>query len=356
MKRLIALVLLLSALGIGCSSNTVLVRALEPPKWPVHPARTIAVVAVVEDKQGQDAHLTRDLAAMLQNSLTMSAYYTKAKRSELLSGEFNPGKAGERIPVEQTIASQAEKLGTDLLLFVEILGAKVWIDLDRVSYGVGIGTVDRRTAFGTSIASGANYWNAESRILVSAILTASKTKTILASRADEHSSYRSYGAHLPSESGILQDMLKKITTRLLTYVDVYFQPSTRCLRSDGSKLISDGIRYAMLGGDGDWDVARQLWRKAYTRNPDNLAANYNLAVEAEVREDYPRALSFYKAARALARDRDAFSREIAEASISAEVIASYGEAKKEADKPGEPAEPKQPPPPPPPPPGPAPGQ
>ena len=57
-KRLIILLMLGLISGFGCSSNTVFVRALKAPKWPVEGSRSIAVVAVLEGKHGREAQLT----------------------------------------------------------------------------------------------------------------------------------------------------------------------------------------------------------------------------------------------------------------------------------------------------------
>ena len=123
MKKLALMLLVICGLAVGCAPSTVFVRALEPPKWDVYPYRSIGVVAVVENKHGLKAQLTRDLAAVLRSRLLKSAYYVEAAGYDLLEGNFEMAEGGERIPLQQTIAESAEETGTDIVLYVEVLDA-----------------------------------------------------------------------------------------------------------------------------------------------------------------------------------------------------------------------------------------
>lgn len=339
MKKLITIAVLMSVVGFGCSSPAILVHALEPPKWPVAPGRTIGVVAILEDKQGRDAHLTRDVAALLTKSLKQSAYYTKVGTAQISAGEFNVGQYGEKIPLEQTIKAQAQELTVDLLLFVEVLHSNVSFDLGHnIGYGIGISRAYRYGAFGASIGSGGtSYWNADCRMLVNLILASRAKGSILAGAVEPHTLQRSYSGFFPSETDLLQELVMGVTAHALTFVDVYFHPSPRYLRSDGTTLVADGIHFALLGDPEGWRAAEELWHRARKQNPGSIAASYNLAVAAEMREDYAAAAPLYKAAADLSGEPGAFEREMYEASHSAGVLAKFG-APKETKEP-----PKQPP-------------
>jgi hypothetical protein len=324
-KRLLAILFLISALGLGCSTSTVFVRALEPPKWPVAPGRTIGVVAVLENKRGSNAHLTRDLTAIVADRLKQSAYYTRVESHEITAGDFKIGKTGERLPLEETITACARELGVDLLLFVEALDSKVWFSLGgRVSYGMGIGRAYGRTGMGVGFSTATSYWDAHARMLLCVTLAGAGDKAILASTVEGHSFHRSYGDTLPSESHVFGQLLKWANSRTLTYIDVYYHLAPRRLRYDGTKLVSDGVGYALAGGRRNWETARHFWNNARTQNPSSLAATYNLGVAAEIREDYAAAVSHYKTARKLAGVENAFARELEQASHSVEVLATFG--------------------------------
>ncbi len=345
MKKLIAVLLLVCAAGVGCSSNRVFVHALEPPKWPVAPNRTIGVVAVLAGKQGRNAHLTRDLAAAVTGMLKHSAYYSDVKSRELPVGNFKIGKSGERLPLEKTVTDSAGELGVELLLFVEVLDSKMRIDLGgRVGYSVGFGRMHGNTAFGTSFGTGSSYWNARARMLVGLSLVGTRKKSILARTVEGHSFYRSYTDSLPSESDVFAQMVKWASSRTLSYIDVFYHPSPRYLISNDTKLVADGIHHALLGRRQGWDTARHLWSRAYAKNPDSLAVNYNLGVAAEIREAYSEALSHYRAAREISLDENAFAREMKEAARSAQVLDEFGppEEAKEPQKQPAPEEPAKP--------------
>jgi len=336
MKKYFLVLLLLSIAAAGCTSSTVFVRILEEPKWPVESSRSIGVVAILEDKQGRNAHLTRDFAASVYNMLKQSAYYENVKKDELTEGSFNKGKTGENIPDESTLLQLSESLGTGLLLFIEVLDSKMWIDLgSRVGYSIGFGRRYGNSAFGTSFGSGSEYWNANARMLISISLADAEKKTILASTVEDHSFYRSYMDSLPSESDVFLHMLKQAASRTVTYVDVYYHIEPRRLRNDGSKLVTDGIHYAMLGKREDWETARHFWMRAKTARPGNIAVSYNLGVAAEIQEEYGKAVEFYLNARDIIGIPEAFSAEIDQASHSEEVLRKYGtpqEVEEEAPK------------------------
>lgn len=325
MKKLIALLVLGAAAGLGCSNNTVFVRALQAPKWPVEGARSIAVISVLEGKHGREAQLTRDLGAAITTMLKKSAYYTLVKSRELPAGEFERGTSGELVPVEPTISELLKELGVELLLFVEVLHSEMTTRIDsQIGYSVGFGTMHRHSAFGTSIGTGSSYWTVRAQMLAALALGRAGETPITAKTVRGHSFRRSFSDVLPSESDIFRQLVGRAGMQAITNVDVFFHPSPRYLRSDGTQLVREGIRHALGGTQRDWEAAEHLWSRALDANPASLAARYNIGVAAEMREDYDGAVSFYDAARSLTGTADAFEREIREASQSAEILAVFG--------------------------------
>ncbi len=325
MKKLIILLVLAAVSGLGCSGNTVFVRALQAPKWPVEGRRSIAVIAVLEGKHGREAQLTRDLAAIITGMLEKSAYYTLVKSRELTAGDFERGKSGELIPLAQTVSEQSAELGVELLLFVEVLHSDMTTRIDsQVGYSVGIGTYRRHSMFGTSFGSGSSYWSVRAQMLTALALGHAGEKPILGKTVQGHSFHRSFSDVLPSESDIFRQLLGRASMRTVAYIDVHFNLSPRYLRSDGLPLVRKGIHHALAGAQPDWEAAEHFWSRAFDTNPDSPAVNYNLGVLAEIREDYGEAVSFYEAARELSGVADAFKRELHEASQSAEVLAVFG--------------------------------
>lgn len=331
MKKLIVLLVLISAVGLGCSSNIVFVRALQAPKWPVEGSRSIAVIAVLEGKHGREAQLTRDLTAVISEMLKKSAFYTLVKSRELTVGEFERGKSGELIPLAQTVSEQTAELGVELLLFVEVLHSDMTTRIDsQVGYSVGFGTYRRHSAFGTSFGSGSSYWSVRAQMLTALALGHAGEKPVLAKTVQGHSFHRSFSDVLPSESDIFRQLLGRASMRAVACVDVHFNLSPRYLRSDGSPLVRKGIHHALAGARPDWEAAEHFWSRAFDANPDSPAVNYNLGVLAEAREDYGEAVSFYEAARKLSGVADVFERELRESSQSAETLAVFGPQEKES--------------------------
>lgn len=345
MNKLAIVLLAAAAFAAGCSSNRVFVHALEAPRWPVAPSRTIGVVSILEDKQGRNAQLSRDFASTVASLLKQSAYYSEVKSLEIPAGNFQTGKSGEKIPSEQTVAESAESLGTELLLFVEVLDSKMWINLGaQVGYGVGFGRAYGRTSFGTSFGTGTSYWNVHARMLTGISLAGAADKSILARTIEGHSFSDSYADSLPAESDVFAKLVEWAGPRTLTYIDVYYHPSARYLRSDGTKLVADGIQYALRGGRENWDTAYHFWSRAHADNPSSLATSYDLGVASEIREDYESAVVHYRAAREIAGAPEAFAREIDEASHSADVLAEFGapeDGEKRTDEEQAPVEPAE---------------
>ena len=222
MKKIIVALISFCFFGfsLGCSNNIVFVRALQQPKWPVHHGRTIGIVPVLEGKHGSDRNLTLELAATLSRHLKKSAYYSRAACSQTGSGEYIPGENGELIPATQTIDLQAHTLGTDLLFFVEVLGARVLIGIDRGGFGIGLGAGSAGGAFGTAMTTATDNWSVDCSIIISAILINSRTREILASRVEEFSIIRLYKVLLPSESAILSEMLAKAANHILSLIHI----------------------------------------------------------------------------------------------------------------------------------------
>jgi hypothetical protein len=332
----IAFLLVLLFSGAGCTANVVFVHALEPPGWQVAPSRTIGVVAVIAGETGRNVHLTRDLAAVLARSLSKSAYYTAAKKDEIEASSFAVGRSGERMASVERAASLGQKLSTELLLLVQVLDSYMHVDLGgHVGFGLGFGRYSHGSAFGAGFGTGSAYWNAHARMGVSVSLLRGTDGCTLAHTVEGHSFHRTYADLMPSESAVFAELLIRACARTLTCVDVHYRRVPRRLIHDGSRLVADGIRYAMLGGGQNRQTARHLWTRALAAAPGSLAANYNLGVASELNEEFDAALSYYRAARdAVGRD-DAFAREMEEASRSAAVLARFGSPAPEQPQPPE---------------------
>jgi hypothetical protein len=342
-KKLIVVLLLGFVFGLGCSSNTVFVRALQAPKWPVEGNQSIAVIAVLEGKHGREAQLTRDLTAIVASMLKKSAYYTLVRSLELPVGEFEAGASGELIPLKKTIVKLTGDLDVELLLFIEVMHSDMRTRIEgHAGYSVGVGTYRRHSAFGTSFGSGTTYWTVRAQMLAALCLGHSGEKPILAKTVQGHSFDRSFSDILPSESDIFRQLLGRASMRAVACVDVHFNLSPRRLRSDGSQLIREGTHHALAGTRQGWDKAEHLWLKAFDLNPKSPAANYNLGVASEIREEYGNAVSYYQDARNLTGLNEAFEREIREASHSAEVLAVFGPPAKQGGN-SQPAPPQEPP-------------
>jgi hypothetical protein len=151
-----------------------------------------------------------------------------------------------------------------------------------------------------------------------------------------HSFDRSFSEILPSESDIFRQLLERASMNAIALVDVHFNLSPRHLRSDGSQFVKKGIQHALAGTRLDWQLAENLWSRAFDMSPDSAAVNYNLGAAAEIREDYDMAVSYYENARRLSGLPEAFKREIVEASRSADVLAVFGSSVDEGKLPAAP--------------------
>jgi hypothetical protein len=263
----------------------------------------------------------------MADGLSESAYYTEVKVIELSDGQFEKGESGERLPAGETIAAAAEELGTGLVLFVEVMDSKMWTSLGgRIGYGFGLGRSYYHGSLMTSFETGTSYWDTQARMLIGLSLARPGEESAFARTVEAHSYSRSYADTIPSESDVFEELISHARARILTYVDVYYYLSPRRLRTDGTDLVAEGVYYARLGGEENWDTASHFWTSACSKNSRSVAANYNLGVASEIREDYEQAVSYYVKARQAADADDAFESEINEATRSAKVLFEFGSA------------------------------
>jgi tetratricopeptide (TPR) repeat protein len=158
-----------------------------------------------------------------------------------------------------------------------------------------------------------------------------------------HEFARDFDELVPSEEKITFTLLERVCDTFIPNVDVHFLLSPRTFLFDGSRLVSDGVAYAMRQDEVDLNAALQLWQDALKENPNSVAALYDSAVVLELRQQYSEAYEKYLQAEAASKTPNPFRREIAECKRSASVFADFISKKEEVKvQPQPPQEEKKP--------------
>jgi hypothetical protein len=341
MKKM-AVLSVLVLFAVGCASQTVYVKTLGEPKWEVEGMSSIGIVPITVQKTSTLARHTLDLAIILTQRLTESAYYTAVKQKEYREGAFETGPAKERFLTVPELQNLAKALAVEGILTVEALSADVWISHGEVPYSVGFGGGSEHV-FGYSAFSGRPFWYARARLVVSFDLRRASDGQRVNQEIQTHEFARDFDELVPSEEKIISTLLERVCDTFIPNIDVHFLLSPRTFLFDGSKLVSDGVAYAMRQDEVDFNAALQLWQDALKENPNSVAALYNSAVVLELRQQYSEAYEKYLQAEAASRTPNPFRREIAECKRSASVFADFISKKEEVKvQPQPPQEEKKP--------------
>lgn len=328
MKKIATLPVLLF-FAVGCASQTVYVKTLAEPKWAVEGIRSIGVVPVTVQKTSNLARRSLDFATILSQKLTDSAYYTVVKQQEYSTGTFETGPNKEHFLAPEELQKLAQSLGVEGILTIDILSADVWISLGELPYSVGFGAGSDR-AFGYTTFSGRPYWYARARLVISFDLTRVSDGQRVNREIQTHEFARDFGELMPSEERVIFTLIERACDTFIPNIDVHFGVSPRTFLFDGSRLVSDGVAYAMRRDEADLEAALQLWENVLKENPKSVAALYNSAVVLELLERYPEAYETYLQAQAASGRANAFGREIAECERSASVFEKFISKKEKA--------------------------
>jgi tetratricopeptide (TPR) repeat protein len=330
MKALTQTLLVVSVLLAGCASQTVYVKTLAEPKWAVGGMRTIGVVPVTVQKTSELARRTVDFAIILSQKLSNSVYYTAVKQQEFSAGSFETGPGGEHFLTEEETQKLAQALGVDCILAIDLLSADAWLSLGEVPYSFGFGAGGEH-AFGYTEFYGRPFWYARARLVLSIDLRRGVDGKSVKYITQTHEFSRDFGQLMPSEEKVISMLMERACDWFIPHIDVSFVLYQRTFLQDGSKLVRDGVAYAMRQDKADLEAALQLLQDALKENPNSVAALYDSAVALELLERYPEAFQKYVEARMASGSPDSFEREIAQSKRSASVFENFV-SKKEKGK------------------------
>lgn len=311
-KKLVALIAM--CLGViifsGCARTNILIRRIEPPKYPIKGGKVLAVINF--KAPASDPSAGEKVAGAFVSKLAPSRYYELMERSRMDSimaerrlaqtDMVDPGKAIElgKILNAQYIISgevnaydvQDERM-TEQEERTRIAGYYV----DRR----GLRTARYETYFvdvpvmvrSATVSASFRMVNVEtSEIIVAESRTASYKK-----RAKGSGEIGS----LPPRDEILNRLTDEVTGYFAALIAPHPVEEEKVLEKGKTAECKRGVKLAQ---SGLWDEAVSSWERGLDLRPDDPAPYNNLGVAAEVQGDYDKAIDYYtKALKVKPNDR-----------------------------------------------------
>jgi len=311
-KKLVALIAM--CLGViifsGCARTNILIRRIEPPKYPIKGGKVLAVINF--KAPASDPSAGEKVAGSFVSKLAPSRYYELMERSRMDSimaerrlaqtDMVDPGKAIElgKILNAQYIISgevnaydvQDERM-TEQEERTRIAGYYV----DRR----GLRTARYETYFvdvpvmvrSATVSASFRMVNVEtSEIIVAESRTASYKK-----RAKGSGEIGS----LPPRDEILNRLTDEVTGYFAALIAPHPVEEEKVLEKGKTAECKRGVKLAQ---SGLWDEAVSSWERGLDLRPDDPAPYNNLGVAAEVQGDYDKAIDYYtKALKVKPNDR-----------------------------------------------------
>jgi hypothetical protein len=305
-----AIVLIFS---IGCSP-LVYVEMLVPPKDRVAGIRSVAVITAGSLLDRRTAPAARVVAERLAVVLSKSPLYSKVRyKPNYNADKLTYDSRGFPSPDDCRVIQQ--ELGVDAVIVVVVDHFNTRIDQRRSYVSSGFYGHDSHGHMGMTL------HDAYVTYIVNGILSAKfrmlaggevvSEPRIPAQRIRERSDW------YLSRDEVLNMLTDHAVAAFVPFIDVVTVRRPRVLKTGGEDEIKRGVKAALRER---WREAENIWRVTSVAFPGNYASFYNLAVGAEVRENFEEAFEMYQKARALTDKAESFSREIGQVEDSIEAL------------------------------------
>ncbi|WP_425613374.1 DUF6340 family protein [Anatilimnocola sp. NA78] len=240
----------------------------------------------------------------LQAQLFENKYYNLVDQAEL--ARVRPVTTPDGLPDLTAAMEAARTMGVDAILCGQVVSYNVLDDLQtdhHIELGGGASKNTKTGDSGSSVGFGLDSTQTltrEASVSVAVKLIDVRSGEIRAARQFAHTFHgkRVNGqGDLPTREAILTKLLNECSHDVVRMIAPHYLPQevtlARQFYGKGLKDLREGNKLATRG---NWKEAETLWQTAAKENPQSHAAEFNLALAAEARQDYPAAMKHLEAA------------------------------------------------------------
>jgi hypothetical protein len=240
----------------------------------------------------------------LQAQLFDNKYYTLVDQAEL--ARVRPVVGPEGVPDVAAAIEAARTIGVDAILCGQVVSYNVVDDM-QTDHHIELGGSSSKNAKSGETSSGVGFGldstqtlTREASVSLAVKLIDVRTGELRAARQFAHTFHgqRINGkGELPTRESILTKLLNECSQDAIRMIAPHYVPQevtlARQFYGKGTGDIRSGNK---LAAQGNWSEAVKRWEAAAQENPQSHAAQFNLAVAAEARQDYPAAQQHVDAA------------------------------------------------------------
>ncbi len=291
-KRLLVGLLILSLFLMGCATAKVKFQRLDRAYRDIRGVKRVAILDF--QSYGARAESGRAASDLLISGLIEPGFYEIVERSRIdeVVQEHRFNLSG--MVSDSTIKKMGRILGVDAVIFGTVSEYKVE---SRRGYTTTAGYYNKRT--GVYVPPKKRYYTLKSgSVAVSYRMINIETGRVIAAKSisKDYGKKRYDNAffRLPSDDSILNDLLKKVTSRFVNEISPHYVSKKRKLeKGKGSFHTKQGVRFAKTGM---WEAAIGEWQKALEKDPKNVWAHNNLGIAYEKRGEVAKARKEYQKA------------------------------------------------------------
>ncbi len=239
----------------------------------------------------------------LQSQLFENKYYQIVDQAEL--ARVRPVLTKEGLPDLAAALEAARVIGVDAVLCGQVVSYNVLDDL-QTDHHLELGGSTSKSKSGDS-SSGVGVGldstqtlTREASVSVAVKLIDARTGELRAARQFAHTFHgkRVNGqGDLPPREAILTKLLNECSQDVVSMIAPHYRQQEVTL---GTQYYGKGLKEVRggnkLAARGNWREAENFWQAAVRDRPENHAAQFNLALAAEARQDYPTAKQHLDAA------------------------------------------------------------
>jgi len=281
----------------GCAPKAQLL-VWRPAELNINGLERVAILDFEGDQQS--GKIAR---SALQAQLFENKYYTLVDQAEL--ARVRPVVSPDGAPDVAAAIEAARTIGVDAVLCGQVVSYNVVDDM-QTDHHIELGGASSKSKSG-STASGVGLGldstqtlNREASVSLAVKLIDVRTGELRAARQFAHTFHgqRVNGqGELPTREAILTKLLNACSQDAIRMIAPHYVPQQVTLaRQFYGKGMSDIRSGNKLATQGNWPEAVKRWEAAAQENPQSHAAQFNLAVAAEARQDYPAARQHVDAA------------------------------------------------------------
>jgi curli biogenesis system outer membrane secretion channel CsgG len=293
MKRKLLISLLILAFFLaGCATTKVRFQRLDRAYRDIRGVKRVAILDF--QSYGGRPESGRAASDLLVSGLLEPGFYEIVERQRIdeVVQEHRFNLSG--MVSDSTIRKMGQILGVDAVIFGTVSGYKVE---SRRGYTTTAGYYNKKT--GVYVPPQKRYYTIKSgSVAVSYRMINIETGRVIAaksiSRDFNKKRYDGSFFRLPSDDSILNDLLRKVTSRFVNEISPHYVNTKRKMeKGKGSLHTKQGVRFAKMGM---WDAAIGEWQKALEKDPKNAWARNNLGIAYEKRGEIAKARKEYQKA------------------------------------------------------------